>query len=268
MVGMKVEPIGSYLPTDAEGFIVNPTSLEKVQPKWLPVIERVKDAYREHFGECLHSVYIRGSVAKGGAIDNVSDLDSFAVVALPHDQIDLTWSQDFDKQVMSEYSFVRGVEIAVIPLDELDSHRADKIMIKTQSICVYGLNLADDIPPLKPGKETAQHVKGIAREVAKTREWLDEEHAEDEIRRRCAWIMKRLLRAGFELVMERSGKYTRDLYPCYEGFSEYYPEKRDEMYRVLELAINPTSDTGEIRQTLGGLGTWIGFETERVFEFT
>jgi len=83
-----VKPIGSFLQTDTDGFIVNTTSPEKIQSAWLPAVEMVSDAYRKHFGENLHSVYIRGSVAKGEAIDNISDIDSFAIVTLPYDDID------------------------------------------------------------------------------------------------------------------------------------------------------------------------------------
>jgi hypothetical protein len=79
---VEIKPIGTFLQTNAEGFIVNTTSLEQIQDEWLPAVEKVTDAYRKHFGTDLHSVYIRGSVAKGQAIHNVSDIDSFAVVTL------------------------------------------------------------------------------------------------------------------------------------------------------------------------------------------
>jgi len=261
-----VKPIGSFLQTDADGFIVNTTSPEKIQRAWLPAVEMVKDAYKQHFGEHLHSVYVRGSVVKGEAIDNISDIDSFAVVTLSYDNIDTSWSKDFVKELIGQFPFIVGVEIGAIPLEELKDHKGDRIMIKTQSICVYGENLADTLPPLKPGIETAQHIKGIEREINKTKEWLQEDRTDEEIKRRCTWIMKRIIRSGFELVMERSQKYTRDLYPCYEGFAEYYPEKKEEMYEVLRLAIEPTSDKKEILMVLDNLGAWLVGEISRVFK--
>lgn len=260
----KVKPIGSFLQTDADGFIVNTTSPEKIQSAWLPAVEMVRDAYKQHFGEHLHSVYIRGSVAKGEAIDNISDIDSFAVVTLPHDDIDTSWSKDLEEEITKKLPFVVGVEIGAIPLEELIDHRGDQVMIKTQSICIYGKNLADELPPLKPGMDTAQHIRGIEREIDKTKEWLQEEHTDEEVKRRCTWIMKRIVRSGFELVMERSHTYTRDLYPCYVGFSEYYPEKKEEMYKALKLAIDPISDKKNILVVLDNLGPWLVDEIERV----
>ena len=254
---LTVKPIGSYLYVDENGFIVNPASIEKLQPKWAPVVRKVKEGYLKHFGESLHSVYIRGTVAKGEAIENVSDVDSFAVVTLPSEKIDGSWAKDFAKEVMAEYPFVAGVEVDSIPLQELEKHKADQLMLKTQSVCVYGENLADKIAPMKPGKAMAQHVKYIKREILKTREWFQGDHTDVEIRRKCTWIMKRLLRSGFELVMERSQKYTRDLYPCYKGFAEYYPDKKDEMHQVLELAVNPAADKAEIVGILDDIGVWV-----------
>lgn len=262
----KIKPIGSFFQTDVDGFIVNTTSPEKIQSAWLPAVEMVRDAYKKHFGERLHSVYIRGSVAKGEAIDNISDIDSFAVVTLSHDDIETSWSKDFVREIIEQFPFVVGVETGAIPLEELKGHKGDRIMIKTQSICVYGENLADTLPPLKPGIDTAQHIKGIEREINKTKEWLQEERTNEEVERHCTWIMKRIIRSGFELVMERSQKYTRDLYPCYEGFSGYYPEKKEEMYEVLELAIEPTSDKKEIIAILDNLGNWLVKEVKIIFK--
>ncbi|HEY0980295.1 MAG TPA: nucleotidyltransferase [Candidatus Paceibacterota bacterium] len=262
----EVQAIGSFLQTDTDGFIVNTTSPEKIQAAWMPAVEMVKDAYQKHLGEHLHSVYIRGSVAKGQAINNISDIDSFAVVTVSYDDVDIQWSKDFVEKVKKQFPFIVGVEIGVVPLEEIPDSKGDRIMIKTQSICVYGNNLFSTLPALKPGVDTAQHFEGIEREINKTKEWLQEERSEEEIKRRCTWIMKRIIRSGFELVMERSQKYTRDLYPCYEEFSKYYPEKKEEMYKALELAVNPTSDKNTIVDTLENLGSWLVKEIDTVFK--
>lgn len=259
----EIKPIGSFLKTDTDGFIVNTTSLDKIQVTWMPAVELVKEAYQKHLGNHLHSVYIRGSVAKSQAINNISDIDSFAVVT---DDIDMSWSKDFVEEVKKQFPFIVGVEVGIIPLEEIQDSKGDRIMIKTQSICVYGDSLAETIPAIRPGVESAQHFKFIEREISRTIEWLKEGHTNEEIGRKCTWIMKRIVRTGFELVMERSRKYTRDLYPCYEEFSKYYPEKKEEMYKVLELAINPTADEKEILNILSTLGDWLVKEIDVVFK--
>jgi hypothetical protein len=265
---MDIKRIGSYLEIDTDGYIVNPASAEKLQEKWIPVVTEIRQEYLKHFGDSLVSVYIRGSVAKSAAIENFSDVDSFSVVSLKSESIDITWADEFSDYITEKYPYVEGVEIGVVPFGELPRYRAIQIMIKTQSVCIYGKNLADHISALKPGKDTAQHVWSIGLEVDKTKEWLRDNHTDEETKRKCAWIMNRLLRSGFELVMERSQKYTRDLFYCYEGFSVYYPNKKEEMYHALEFAINPTADKTKIDRVLSTVGKWIVSEVKEVFNLS
>jgi hypothetical protein len=258
----KVKPLGSYFDIDKDGYVVNPASFEKIQDKWLKPIEETKDEYIARFGSALHSLYIRGSVPKGKAIDNVSDLDTFAVVNLTEEEIDTSWWKEINEKIKQKYPFVEGIEIVAIPLNEFEKSRGDKIMVKTQSLCLYGTNLADAIPPYKVGFETTQHIQNIATKVEDMLSWFQEDKTDEKVLKKCGWIMKQLLRSASELVMERSGKYTRDLYPCYEIFSQYYPQKKDEMYKVLELAIYPTKDKQVILEVVSGIGKWIANEAD------
>lgn len=71
---INIQPTGSYFEVDRKGYLVNPASKDKLQDEWKPAIDDVVEAYKENFGENLKSVYIRGSVAKGKAIEYVSDI--------------------------------------------------------------------------------------------------------------------------------------------------------------------------------------------------
>src|SRR3989344_772533 len=227
----KIQKIGGYLEIDKDGFIIKKASAEKFQEKWKPVIEETKNAYIEHFGDKLHSVYIRGSVAKGEAIDGIADLDSIAVVNLPKEQIDIKWKEEFNKQIIAKYPFVKNIEIVAGTLDHaLSKNRGVHIIIKTQAVCIYGDDLSDSIAKLKPGKESALHFRNLQDELQQTIDFFENGWGDslEESLDKCSWIMKRILRTGFELVMERENKYTRDLYPCYESFSKYYPNKKDD----------------------------------------
>src|SRR6266481_2572789 len=254
--------IGSYLEIDADGYIVNPASIEKIQERYIEPLEEVKDDYLFYFGSGLHSLYIRGSIPKGQGIDDVSDIDTFAIVSLKEEEIDTSWGKETNAKIKREYPFIEGVEIVAIPLANLAKFKGDQIMIKTQSVCLYGTDLASTIPSFKPGFETAQHIQGIKREIEQTIAWLQEEKPEEQTVKKCTWIMKRLVRSGFELTMEHSGKYTRDLYPCYQTFSEFYPAKKDGMYEVLTLAISPTKEKKVILEVLSGIGLWLSDEVD------
>lgn len=256
-IGCKIEKLGEYLTLDSDGYILNTTKLSAIQSKWKPCVDEIVDEYKKHYGDALHSVYLRGSVAKGKAIENISDIDTFAVVMLSNEDIDRSWEKGFLNEFMEKHSFVNGVELQASPLEGFEKRRGQKILIKTQSICLYGENIANEIESMKPGLETTQHLQHLGKEILGSIELLQNEVNEKKILNECTWIMKRILRGAFELVMERSNQYTRDLYLCYEGFSKYYPNQKNEMYLVLEMAVCPTQDVSKITSLLEGIGNFV-----------
>ncbi|MEZ4103239.1 MAG: hypothetical protein R3B55_01620 [Candidatus Paceibacterota bacterium] len=87
---------------------------------------------------------------------------------------------------------------------------------------------------------------------------------EEDIKNKCVWLMKNILRSGFEITMERSKRYTRDLYLCYKDFSEYYPEKEKIMREVLDLALNPISDKEKILEIKDKITPFLLEEAKKV----
>lgn len=254
---IEIRPVGSYFEVDENGYLKNPASLEKIQEKWKPLIDDVVEVYKKNFGENLHSVYVRGSVAKGGAVDGVSDLDTFAYVSLPKENIRKGWQSEEKDLLKEKYPFAEDIEISAMPLPETGSS-----MI-LQSVCVYGEGM--EVPPKKPGKDMINHLHYLEERYANTQKWLEEIPAneKEKIIGKCAWLMKDILRAGFELTMERSGKYTRDLYLCYKDFSEYYPDKEHLMREVLDLVLNPTDDKEKILELKQKIAPFIIEESKK-----
>lgn len=256
---IEIKPIGTYLEVDSEGYIVNPASLDKIQFKWKNAIDDVIELYKKHFDNKLHSVYLRGSVAKGYAVDSVSDLDTFAYVNLAKDEINTNWKNEARVVLSKKYPFIEGFEIDPVPVSYIVK---DTIMLN-QAVLVYGKEIS--IPKIKAGKDMILHatasrpglmIYGVVENLAK-------ETTSEGVKKRCVWFMKTILRIGSEITMERSKKYSRDLYICYEMFVEYYPEKESEMKKVLFLALNPTDDKDEIIQIVSGFGVWLIEESKR-----
>lgn len=264
----EIRNIGGYLDIDEAGFIVKKASPDAFQQAWKPVIADAVEAYKEHFGKHLVAAYVRGSAAKGEAIDGLSDLDTIAIVDLPPEHIDTSWKTAFNAAMAERYPFVEGVEIlAITPAQAKDPNRGHRIMLKTQSACVFGLDISDSLPPIRIGKDAAQHAPSLVAELEDAIVFFGQHWGTDDAadRRRCSWAMKRILRTGFELVMERERKYTRDLYPCFEGFSRHYPEMRPLMRETLERAINPTADLDTVLRILRAWLRFMPEEIERIF---
>jgi hypothetical protein len=256
----KILPLGSCLATDSEGFLVFQPSLEKLQPHWHELLNQMVYVYRARYGKNLHGVYVRGTVAKGEAIDGISDLDTFALVREGEEEVQAEWSKEPREALTKKYPFCTGIECIVLPLASLNKIKPPKNinpwkrLIKTQSLCVYGEDLAPTIPPIKPGLEMVAHLFSLGEDLP------DEAELATFRKKDCTWLMKRIVRSGFELVMERAQTFSRDLYPCYEHFARYYPEKEAGMKRALELAVFPTDDPTLVRPITENLGRWLAAE--------
>lgn len=265
---IEVKKIGSVLPVDQNGHVVSKSSKDKIVHPWLEPVDMLKEAYIKNYGDKLHSVYIRGSIAKGAAIEGLSDIDSMAVIYESEHNFTKEWVNDFNDKLKRLYPSVNGVEVVLIPYENLvdlsnKEYTWKRFAIKTQAACVYGEDLQDTLPDFRLGPDCIAHAYNLEKEINILLRQL-EELSPQSIRVKCSWIMKRVLRTGYEMVMQRERGYTRDLYSCYEGFARHYPEKSNDMWRALELALNPTPDKEELGAYLKSFGVWLADEAKKV----
>ena len=254
----EIQDIGSYFDVSPEGTIINPASQEKIPENWKAPVEKTVEIYKSHYGDKLVSVYIRGSVTRGKAIDGVSDIDSIAIVDLDSNELeDISWSNPLQKEILAAYPFVQRVEIDPVSLTDFKERNDIPIVLATQSVCIYGKDIAEDLPPLHPGKEIFLHLPAMEQIVAKWTKRIEESSDSEATKRIVSSVMKRRVRSGSELTAERSQKYTRDLYPSWKVFAEYYSEKAAEMRQALEFSINPTDNKEVAIMALRNLGKWL-----------
>lgn len=257
MNSISIKPIGSFFDVDDQGYLINPTSASKIQPEYRGILDDIVDLYKKRFGKKLYSVYVRGSVAKGTAIKDISDIDTWCIVDDSQENITTKW-RPLKKELFEKYPEFDDIEMGETPLDDIG--RSYKILLH-QSVCIFGI--AIDVPKKKINSEFAMH----APQFKKRFDWFDElinKHTSStEIKKDCVWLMKTLLRIGLELTLDKAGKYSRDLYPCYKIFSEYYQEKESNMREVLELALNPTDDMEYLISIKENFGQWLLLECSK-----
>lgn len=266
---IEIKPMGRFLEMDAEGYLVNDSDKEKLVSPWKEAVEDVRRTYLEHLGPALHSVYLRGSVARGKGIQGISDIDTFAVCQGPKDKIPTEWAPQYYRRFMDKYPFAKGLDIQFIHLDDLFrgiSHYSYRFIIKVLATCIHGPDLAERIGHFKPTLKVAFFYSGNLREVLN--ECLAKIEGAQDTERIEVWsnyALRRILRLGFAINIEKEKAYTRDLYPCYQVFSKYYPEREPDMRRVLHLALNLPTTKEEILPLLRDFGGWLVLESERIF---
>jgi tRNA nucleotidyltransferase (CCA-adding enzyme) len=96
-----IQPIGNCLSQDENGFIINDLSLDMIDHKWRTVLRIVKNNFVKNLDKNLHSIYVRGSVARGLAIEGISDLDMFSLVKPSFSKEKFRWQgADFQSDIV------------------------------------------------------------------------------------------------------------------------------------------------------------------------
>lgn len=260
----RILAIGSVLGVDDEGYLIGQSSPDKIVAPWNGPVSKLRTSVLENVGDDLHSLYVRGSISRGTAIEGFSDLDAVILTKKAPSIIDHSWLEQFETSLKVDYPFVAGLDCSYLHANEIQTGNDKQwaFFLKVLSACVEGDDLAPILPKVKPGRDTLIVAPDIRILVEGELDLLPDEIAT----RMSTWgIGKRLVRAGFELVMEREQAYTRDLYPCYERFAKYYPEKAEEMYAAMDMALYTAEVPQRAVDLLGSLGPWLADEYDRLY---
>lgn len=257
----EIRKDGAFLEKDAEGFFISDAALDKIQWPWTEALDFARQVEVNRLGGRLHSLYLRGSVTRGTALEGRSDLDLFAVL---HDETsDAGTTVQWPVQELSEFykrfPFVTSLETSQITLGAVRGpFHYYRFMMKITAICVYGEDLLHGIPRYNAEAPIAEEWFRVFPHLAeKFLEDLRNSNGPERSRHLCQDMMKTFLRTGMLLVMRRYGGYSRDLYPSFLCFSKYYPCLAPMMRRCLEFAVNPISDPHVLLPLVTEFSTWM-----------
>lgn len=189
-----IRPQGRLLPKDADGTLVNDTSADHIPSELQPGVQACIAAYQEGVGDALHSVYLRGSVVRGGFVPGLSDLDTWALThggsATGPRVITAPWQQASER-LAATLPLVSEVELGHTPLTRMAQPDAGfaRMLLATTGLCVFG---PDHIPALgrfRPGIDTlgdALHVRESVQEL------LDQ--PPPDTAEACRWVYKAIVR--------------------------------------------------------------------------
>jgi len=240
-----------------DGKLYMPDYKVNIQRRYKDPIDDALNFFKKLNNKNIHSIYLRGSLVFGLGIKDVSDIDFFIVTLKPLTDFDRLMIKKHMDKLNKKYSFITKFDIGYFTLDQIFSMK-ENVLIKLTSLCLYGRDIKDKIKNPRPGKDVAISLSHIEEEMLKTKNEIKIGlYDKMNTKAMCVWIMKRIVRSGLELVSEREGCFTRDLGLCFEKFSKYYPDKKDDMRRALTLALEPTNNTELIEKVFENLGNWL-----------
>lgn len=260
----KVEAIGGFFPLDAQGNIINPTSRDLIPSSWHATLSAILQIYQEHFGDKLRSLWIRGSLARGLVQAAWSDLDVFGLIQSNTPKRWTALSPKFEEEKKLRRLLPIGFKqvslemmYSTFNLSVVKEMPRVGMLVKTQSLCWWGEDLRPGLPKYRPGKMMMLNYRWLAED------WENLQSVEKVSQSDYQSFMKTLIRTAFELVMERLGKYTPDLYWCVEAFSQYYPEKVLTLKKILNLYVQPLKEKYQLTALLEEITPWMISESKR-----
>ena len=267
---MEIRKTGKIYKVDDTGHLVCNQEKSNIQEKWNNPLNDIVEKYKDFFKDNIHSIYVRGSVATGEACDYTSDIDLIIL-------FDEYWNQSMDyyfkqfnlslnKDIMLTYPFVQKIDFGFDPgtcykslLDKNEnmSFLDTMFLIKHHSVCIYGENIQEKIPRFKMDLIPRTYYD-LEKIINRLKNSLFQPNLNtDQIQGMSGWISKKIVRCGYELIMDDLDIYTRDLYQCWKLFSKSYPDKRNDMKFALKNAIWPTDDKNDLFEVFNKIGDWL-----------
>ncbi|EMR6448767.1 hypothetical protein WJU70_001008 [Enterobacter cloacae] len=252
---------GRFFPLDEQGFILNDTDARYVSPA---IREAIVSLFQQQYPQpnALRAVYLRGSIARGTFVAGLSDLDAFAVV---DDAQPLRAIQADEQQAATIRSLLSGVtelEFTVCRTGDVTGNPLGvwPFFIKTQSLLLAGENFADRLAPYRPGVTIMGEAMWLPERLREYERRLTAPEWVDRPQVLCEWLMKAIVRAAFELTMERHKRYTRDLSLCLQAVSEHFPAQGVWCRQAVEWVLHPPTDLRALQPLLSHFCPWIEAE--------
>lgn len=257
-------PAGRLWPITPEGIILNDARREYIQPPFDAVLADLVAAVEANIPADVHSIYVTGSIARGLAAPGQSDANVIAVLTETTDPelVRQDWLGPAEDAATERHACISDAQIELWPYGHVfgrpDRFSIGGFILKTHSVCLWGNDLANELGdyrlgPAIPNDDLVQ----VKFDVEEAIEAIRADPAPENVPYWCRWAMKRLLRAGFGLVMLEEGVFTRDIDLCCDIFAKHYPGHASDMRRALDLARQPVSDAETVLRFLGYWGDWI-----------
>ena len=255
---------GRFWQLDAQGYIQNDADRRYIKPPYTAVIRDAVKAYTDHIAGDIYSIYVTGSVARGLAVAGKSDVNMFAVLTntIDPDLVMQDWLPDAEEALIAEHLCIADAQLELWPHNHVfadpDRFSIGAFIIKTHSICVWGNDLAAEIPPYRVSAGIANDdIVQIQEDIEEAIEAINDEDSPANVRYWCRGVMKHILRTGFSLVMLQAGRHTRDLDVCAAAFSQYHPAHAPTMQQALAYAYQPSGKAAEVLRFLDATNDWL-----------
>lgn len=255
-----IKRYGSLWNIDDHGYFYSNLSQNQIhESPYKEVIAEVINSYLTYTPDKVHSIYVRGTVARGYAVRGISDFDVYAIT---QKEVNTPWSIQEQSRIQTLYPEIKQIQMDFVPMkyfEESDRIRFMRFVLKTQSVCIYGKDLSPTISPFRLSPEIVNFdISYLPIAIQKVRSTITESQlSSEDIKVECHHLMKKVVRTGLALIALTEQIYTRDLGLCYDAFVKCYPDQAFKMAKAIELAVHPIGEKNELLSYLNDFGLWM-----------
>ena len=266
---MRMSRNGRIWQVDARGNILNDADLRHVQAPFRAALDDAVALMVQYAEADIHSIYVTGSVPRGLALPGQSDLHVFAVLEYEVDPelVMQDWIPLAEAEIFDRHDALSDVQIELWPQGYIfrdpEEFSIGAFIIRAHSVCVWGSDLTPELPDFNLNNT---HTRiGIAnddlvllkQDLADAAEAIHDAESAEDVVYWSKFICKRMVRAGFSLVLVESNLYTNDIDLAYEQFSRFYPNQARAMAQAVAYIRQPTKDSTDILNFLATHGSWL-----------
>lgn len=222
------------LGTNEAGYIINQTDATQIQPMFRPLLDKVIQLLREEFAEALHSVYVYGSVGRGTAIVEQSDLD---VTVILNRELAIDGLKSQTMLLLQEHPEVIKIDYDIGLLHTAlnpTNHFEWGFWLRHMCACVYGTDLSHRFPHMKPDERISRALNRDlspqlrdAQEKLKTRRMTEKEKKS---------LIKRMIRGAYLTINVEDQSFVSTIADSLFVLRLYFPNSKiiDDLERGME----------------------------------
>ena len=245
-----------------------------MKPPWnQPVLKSLDILLQESsFSQSIHSVYVRGSIARGTSVPYRSDVDLVCMVNGQIKQDDKLRTEQSLKKLRSLFPYVTyfdcvfyNIHSVKAYLDNPSSKRKDPLstnvypyylQVYLNYLCIYGEPLV--LAPFYKIDRFLQENCIMRKSIILS--FLYANHDENNIRHihlLIIKIIKLIFRQCVLLTIIKEKKFAIDIYPCYLMCVRHFPDKKKELETLLLYLVHPPDKISTIKPTVEAFLHWM-----------